>query len=318
MIDRTVSTIEARIRRRLRLRDLETLAAVAQHGSMAKAAVHLSISQPAISKAIAEMEHALGVPLFDRMAQGVEPTIYGQVALKWVAAIFDDLRQGAKEIEFLSDPTSGEVRIGAVEPMLGGFLAEVLKRLNDRFPRISFEVMQPVSLAQQRRELRERRVDLIVGRLADKDGSDEIASETLFEEPWSVVAGPNNPLTRRRKLRLSELTKEPWSLPPTDTVVSTYLARAFRAAGLEPPRAVVTCTSIQLHYALMADGPFLAIFPRSLLRFGRYRLPIKILPVQLPGPPPPVGITTLKGRTRSPIVNLFIAEARDVAKQLKD
>lgn len=318
MIGCPAATMDARIRRRLKLRDLDTLAAVARHGSMAKAAVQLAVSQPAVSKAVAEIEHILGVRLFDRAAQGVEPTPYGQVMLKWVAAVFDDLRQGVKEIEFLSDPTAGEVRVGAIEPMLGGFLAEVLKRVNRRFPRISFDVTQPVSLAQQRRELRERRVDLIVGRLAGDNLSDDIASEVLFEEPWSIVVGPTNPLLKRRKLNLADLLEQRWSLPPTDTVVSTYLARAFRSAGLEPPRSVVTCASIQMHYALMADGPFLAIFPRSLLRFGGYRMRLKVLPVHLPGPPPPVGITTLKKRTRSPVVDLFIAQAREIATQLQD
>jgi len=316
MIGRPFGELDAKIRRRLKLRNLDILAAVAQHGSMAKAAVQLAISQPAISKAIAEMELTLGVRLFDRTAQGVEPTLYGQVLLKWIAAVFDDLRQGVKEIEFLSDPAAGEVRIGAIEPMLGGFLPEILKRLNIRYPRITFDVAQPVSLAQQRRDLRERRVDLIIGRLASDDTSDDIASELLFDEPWSIVVGLNNPLTRRRRLKLADLLEEPWSLPPLDTVVRTYLAHAFRAAGLERPRSVVTCSSIQMHYALMVDGPFLAIFPRSLLQFAGRRMEVKVLPVQLPGPPPPVGITTLKRRTRSPVVDLFIQEARDLAKRL--
>ena len=68
--------------RRLKLRDLRILQAVAEHGSMAKAAEHLAISHPVISKAIAELEHTLGVQLFDRNARGVEPTIYGRELLK--------------------------------------------------------------------------------------------------------------------------------------------------------------------------------------------------------------------------------------------
>ena len=308
--------IDAAIRRRLKLRDLELLRAVAQHGSMAKAAMHQAVSQPAVSKTIAELERMLGVSLFDRTAQGVEPTLYGQVMLKWTAALFDDLRQGIKEIEFLSDPSAGEMRIGAVEPMLGGFLPEVLKRLTRQFPRVTIEITQPVSLDQQREDLHHRRVDLVLGRLAIHDTSDEIESESLFEEPWSIVAGPQNPLARRQKLELSDLLDEPWSLPPMDTVLATYLSRAFAAAGLEHPRSVVICTSIQMHYALISDGPFLAVFPRSILHFGKSRMPVKELPVHLPGFAPPVGITTLKRRTRNPLVERFIALAREVARQL--
>ena len=310
--------IEARLRKRLRLRDLELLSAVAQHGSMAKAAQHQAVSQPAVSKAIAELERTVGVTLFERTTRGVEPTLYGQVLLKWTAAIFDDLRQGTKEIEFLSDPTAGEIRIGAVEPMLGGFLPVVLRRLTHQFPRVTVDITQPVSLDQQHQDLRQRSVDLVLGRLAIDDTSEDLESELLFEEPWSIVAGTKNPVARRPKLDLADLLDEPWSLPPSDTVLTQYLLRGFAAAGVGPPRSVVTCTSIQMHYALISDGPFLAVFPRSLLKFGNFRTSLKVLPVQLPGFAPPVGITMLKRRIRHPVVDLFIEHARAVGKQLKD
>ncbi len=308
---------DARIRRRLKLRDLDTLITVAQCGSMAKAATQLSVSQPAVSKAVADMEHTLGVRLLDRTVQGVEPTLYGRVLLKWAAAIFDDVREGVREIEFLSDPTAGELRIGGTEPMFGGFLAAVILRINRQFPRIQFDVTQPVSLALQHRNLRERRVDLIVGRIMRDQLEDDLATEILFEEPWAVVAGLNNPLARRRKIAIAELIDEPWTLPPTETVVGTYLTRAFRDAGLDRPRTVVSCGSIQLHHALITEGPFLAVYPRSLLKFSAHRMPVKVLPVVLPGRPPPVGITTLKKRTLNPVTALFIAHAHEVAKPLR-
>jgi len=95
---------DARIGRKIKLRDLHILLAVVQAGSMAKAGIQLAISQPAVSKAIAEMEHALGVPLVDRGSRGVEPTSYGRAIIKRSLAVFDELKQGIKEIEFLSDP----------------------------------------------------------------------------------------------------------------------------------------------------------------------------------------------------------------------
>jgi DNA-binding transcriptional LysR family regulator len=97
-----------RIMQRLRLRDLRVFSAVAACGSMGKAAAQLAVSQPGVSKAIAAMEHTLGVPLLDRTPQGVEPTIYGRALLKWSNAFLDDLRQGVREIEYLTDPTAGE------------------------------------------------------------------------------------------------------------------------------------------------------------------------------------------------------------------
>jgi DNA-binding transcriptional LysR family regulator len=305
-------TIDARVRRRLKLRDFDTLLAVAEHGSMAKAAARLSVSQPTVSKSIADMEHALGVRLFDRTAQGVEPNQYGQALLKWAVAMVDDVKQGVDEIEFLADPTVGTLRIGAAEPMLGGFLAAVIARLNQRYPKITFEISQPPSFMHQRRDLLERRCDLVIGRVMNVDAEQEFATEILFEEPVLVVAGPQNPLVCRRKLRLAQLLDEPWTLPRLD-MAGSYLTEAFRTAGLPSPRNVVICGSIQMHQALLANGPFLAIFPRSLLRFGANHLNVKVLPVELPGRPPPVGITTVKNRTLHPLTQHFIACAREIA-----
>src|ERR1044072_8357251 len=93
---------DERVLRRLKLRDLRVLMAVAQSGSMGKTAAELAMSQPAVSKAIAEMEHALGVHLLNRTAQGVEPSLYGRALLKWATVVFDDLRQALREIEQLS------------------------------------------------------------------------------------------------------------------------------------------------------------------------------------------------------------------------
>jgi DNA-binding transcriptional LysR family regulator len=121
---------DERVLRRLKLRDLRVLMAVAQSGSMGKTAAELAMSQPAVSKAIAEMEHALGVHVLNRTAQGVEPTLYGHTLLKWATVVFDDLRQAVKEIEHLSDPASGSIRIGSTDAMLAAFLPAVIERFS--------------------------------------------------------------------------------------------------------------------------------------------------------------------------------------------
>src|SRR5450631_1788673 len=108
-----------RIGRRMKLHDLHVLMAVVQAGSMNKAAALLDTTQPAISKSIAELERTVGVRLLDRSAQGVEPTAYGRALLDGGTAVFDDLRQAVKNIEFLADPTVGEIRVGSNEAITG-------------------------------------------------------------------------------------------------------------------------------------------------------------------------------------------------------
>jgi DNA-binding transcriptional LysR family regulator len=127
-----------RIKSRLKLRELHTLETVVQSGSMARAAAYLGVSQSAVSKSITEMEHTLGVPLLDRTSRGVESTAYARILLKRSAAIFDELSQGLKEIEYLADPTSGELRIGTTEPMTA-IVATVIEQLSRQYPRMTFQ-----------------------------------------------------------------------------------------------------------------------------------------------------------------------------------
>ena len=304
-----------RVRRRLRLRDLDTLMAVAQTGSMAKAAVLLSVSQPAVSKAIAEMERTLGYRLLDRTAQGVEPNLYGRALLKCSTAVFDDLRQGLSELDFIADPTTGELRIGAAEPIVAGLLPVIMARLTRRHPRLTFHVTQLHSIPLFD-ELIERRADLIVARVFPSSLKDELEAEILFDEPQFVAAGLKNPWTRRRQIALAELVNEPWTLPDPNTFAGKLVGETFRACGLDYPHTRVVCNSIQMHNALLATGNYLAMYPRSMIRFASQRLSTRILPVRLPPRPAPVGIIRLKDRTISPVAQLFIECAREVARPL--
>src|SRR5436309_6642902 len=137
--------------RRLKLRDLRILMTVVECGTMGRAAERLAISQPVVSKAIADIEHALGVRLLDRSQRGVEPTSYGRALVKRGIAIFDEMRQGIEEIEFLSDPTAGEVRIGATDEINAAIVAPVIDRLSRQYPRMAFYVGAgvPATLRQE-------------------------------------------------------------------------------------------------------------------------------------------------------------------------
>ena len=115
-----------RIERRLKLHDLRVLMSVVEGGSMSKAAERLATSQPAVSRAIADLEYSLGVRLLDRSPQGIEPTPYGRALIKRVAAVFDELRLGVKDLEFLADPTAGEVRVAAPIALSTGYVAAAI------------------------------------------------------------------------------------------------------------------------------------------------------------------------------------------------
>src|ERR1700681_3866716 len=130
-----------RIGRRIKLRDLHILLAVVQCKSMAKAAQHLAISKPVVSKVIADLERVLGVRLLERDRHGAEPTIYGAALLKRGTTVFDELREGVKDIEFLTDPAAGEVRIGSNPFLAASFVSAVIDRMSRRYPRIVYHLV---------------------------------------------------------------------------------------------------------------------------------------------------------------------------------
>jgi len=95
------------------MRDLHVFFDVVQSGSMAKAAAQLRVKQPSVS---------------DRSPQGIRPTIYRDALIECGVAVFDQLKQGIGKIEFLSDPTTAEVRIGCVPSMAATLLPSVIRR----------------------------------------------------------------------------------------------------------------------------------------------------------------------------------------------
>src|SRR3954467_2531077 len=125
---------DRQIGRRLRLRDLHVFSTVAQCGSMSKAAAQLEVSPPTVSEIIANLEHGIGVRLLDRSPRGVEPTRYGHALLKRTLVVFDELKQGIKDIEYLSDPTLGEVRIACTTATMG-FIPQVVQCFAQQYPR---------------------------------------------------------------------------------------------------------------------------------------------------------------------------------------
>lgn len=305
---------ENRIGRRFRLRDLHILSTVVQWGSMAKAAKHLRMSQPSVSEAIAKLEDALRVRLLDRSTRGIEPTIYANALLKRGLVVFDELRQGIKDIEFLSNPTVGEVRIGCSESLMPGFLSAIIDRLSHRYPEIVVHVVDVQPTATRYRDLQERSVDLMLGRIFQPVVDDEIGAEVFFEDRYFVVAGAKSPWVRRRKIALAELVNEPWvHIPPTN-VFGSFLAGAFRAHGLELPQKGVHSFSHHLRYDLLSTGRFLTLMPGEVLRYNADRWALKALPIHLKIQPYGVAAFTLKKRTLSPVAALFIDQAREVAK----
>ena len=311
---------ERQLGRRLKLRDLHVFFAVAHRGSMAKAAVQLGVSAPTVSEVIANLEQGLGVQLFDRSPQGVEPTVYGRALLKRGLVAFDELKQGIRDIEFLSDPTVGELRIGCVESISATTLPLIIHRFSQQHPDVVFEV-EDIPRYTWEAKLRERALDLVLiqmgGRAAMESKSfSDLNVEILFNDQLVVAAGMQTRWARRRRIDLAELVNERWILPAPDTWNYDVLSEAFRARGLDMPKLTVNTLSVYLRTNLLVIGEFVTAFPLSLLHFHAHRFSLKVLPLDLPVRPWPVVLLTLKNRTLTPVVERFIECSRDVVKSI--
>lgn len=307
---------ESRLGHRLRVRDLYILSVVIKAGGMAKAARQLAMTQPSVSAAIANLEHVLGVRLLDRSRRGTEPTIYAAAILKRGVAVFDELKQIVRDINFLADPAKGELRIGCSESVNATVLPRFIEAFARRFPEVVVHVddVPPPAIASA--GLYERKFDIVFARLSpsapDLQADAGLSIEYLFNDPLVIVSGPDSRWARRRKIALAELMSEPWILTPPGTWNHVCIAEACRMQGLALPRARLLAFSTHLSRHFVANGDFLTTCARTVAD----ACSLKILPVELPDRPWMLALVTLRDRTLSPVAERFIECARSVSKEM--
>jgi DNA-binding transcriptional LysR family regulator len=310
------SSWETRIGRRIRLHDLHAFATVIQLGSISKAAVTLGVTQSAVSQLIADLEAALRVRLLDRSSRGVAPTAFGNVLLKRSRAALDELRHGVEEISFLSDQTTGAVRVGCPESISSAVLPPIAQLFFRQHPNAVLDV-DDVNFGRLA-PLLDRKIDLVIargGRGFDvQEIPDEVDVRTLFEDELVVAAGPNSRWFNRRRIELADIVRERWILTEPGIWNHLLITEAFAAHGLEAPNISMRTLSVHMRTQLIATGDFLTTLPRSVLHLYAERFSLKALPVDFPARPWPVSIIMLKQRSLSPIVHRFIQCAEDIAK----
>lgn len=309
----------AHIGRRLRLRDLGILMTVAREGTMAKAAHRLSVSQPAVSKAISDLEASLGLKLFDRDPKGVRPTLYGEALLGRSVAAFDELRQALQELDYLSRRTEGEVRLGCNESLAAALLPAVVRTLNEEHPGLTLHVTQMSRpITEEARRLRDRDVEFIVARGVFAVPEDDLNVELLFEEPLLLIAGAASRWVANPPRGLADLLDAPWVLYPPGEPPGTLVDDAFRAQGLPPPDRGVTTSSFYLRQQLLETGDYVTVAPRCMVAvFNARQSVVAKLPVDLGVSLRPVAIYTLRHRTLSPLAKMTIDTIRATSVGLR-
>jgi DNA-binding transcriptional LysR family regulator len=206
------------------------------------------------------------------------------------------VRQAVRDIEFLSDPATGEIKIGCPGG-IAAILLPIVEGFSRRYPSVAFDVREE-EIETLDSKLRNRELDFVVQRLRSyplADVSfDDFALETLFDDELVIVAGRSSPWAKRREILLSQLTDESWVLSGPPSWPHRIMSEAFAAQELGMPKIILKTYSVHIRANLVASGRFIATLPKSGARFYADRFSLKVLPIDLPVRPWPVVILTLK------------------------
>ncbi|HEY8480722.1 MAG TPA: LysR substrate-binding domain-containing protein [Spirillospora sp.] len=297
---------------RLKLRHLVLVVAIADHGSILRAAEHLRLAQPAVTRSLREVEDVLGVELFTRGPRGVTPTMFGDAFVEHARAVLAELRRAGERITGLADAEVGTVTIGTLLAGSNVLLPRAIAALKKDRPGITVIVQEATFDAQVPRLL-DGEIDLILGRLNPIGDLRGLRQITLYADPVRLVARRDHPARSLPSLGLADLLRYPWVFPLEQTALRTELEQVFRSEGLVPPSNLVECTSVLTVRTLVRDTDMIAALPELVARSDDGIAP---LPVPLETVRRQVGVTLPADRAPTPSARLMLDHLRREAAEL--
>ncbi|MBI3350068.1 MAG: LysR family transcriptional regulator [Burkholderiales bacterium] len=302
------------VRSHLKTRQLVLLVELGRHGSILHAAQAANLTQPAASKLLADLEHALGVKLFERLPRGVAPTWYGEVMIRRAGAALAELDAGHQEVMELLAGLSGRVAVGAVLTPSTTLLPAAVIALKARQPRVHVSIMvdtsKPMIQLLQKGEL-----DLVLGRVLDSESAAQLSFEPLTDEPHCLVVRAGHPLAGRGDLSLPELALQSWILPPSGSILRDRLTALFLTAGLDQPQQAVETLSLPVVTSLLAQSDMVSALPVELARPYLDTGLLTVLEVDLGLRMDAYGIVTRRGHQLSPGAELMLTCLREEVRR---
>lgn len=272
----------------LKLRHFEVLLAIARCGTLTAAADALGISQPAASQWLADMESALGVPLFIR-GRPLRQTPFAEAVLRHARRVLADAQRTQEEIEALRNGAVGRVRLGIMSAAAPILLPRVVRRLRESAPGLRLVVFEDIWAGLWPRFERDE-LDMLIGRPEGGMRSGAWPTERLYDDPHVVIAGPHHPLVRARRITWTDIARYPLILPPASTPLRGAIDATFVNAGLPMPQPWIESTSQSANYAVLRESDALAVSSRaSAHHFAALGL-VRALPVRLSTDVGPLGM----------------------------
>ncbi|WP_426107760.1 LysR substrate-binding domain-containing protein [Massilia sp. TSP1-1-2] len=302
------------VRSHLKTRHLVLLVELGRHGSIMHAAQAANLTQPAASKLLAELEHALGVQLFERLPRGVAPTWYGQVLIRRAGAALAEMDAAHQEVMELLSGLRGRVDVGCVLTPGASLVPEAVNLLKTRQPRVLVSISVDTSKLLVQR-LRAGELDVVVGRILDTEAAGELTFEPVTDEPHSLIVRAGHPLAGRTDLTLAELVLQGWILPPTGSILRDRLTAMFLSQGLEPPAETVETLALPVIANLLVGSNMVVALPQELVAPYLQNGILEVLPFDLGLRMEMYGIITRRHHQLSPGAEAMLASLREVTAQ---
>jgi DNA-binding transcriptional LysR family regulator len=304
------------LRANLKPRHFRLLVALDDLRHLGRVAQSLHVSQPAASLALRDIEKGLGVALFDRTPKGVAPNTYGECLIRHARNVLASLAQARDELNALQSGASGKVTVGALPAMRSGLLPHALALLKQQTPR-TLVIVQEGSMEIMMPALQRGAVDLIVGRLTADRQSGDFCEEPLYEGHNVVVIGPQHPLARRRRLAWRDLVEFPWVVPPMGSLSREPLEHVLHDSGLSLPANRIETMSIDVITGYLQLTNAIGLLSQAVARHYLEAGQLARLPLTLPDPQRPIGITWSSHRPLSSAAEFLRQKLREAAVALK-
>lgn len=295
--------------RRVRIRQLQIVVAVADHGSLLQAALHLGVNQPSITKMITSVEEIIGVQIFDRLPRGVMPNEFGKAFIASARRILAEIDRVETDIAQIADGRSGALAIGALPTAAAGLLPAVLPRFRQAYSGIAVSLIDGTT-NKLLPALQAGALDLVAGRLYETETKDDLRREVLYNEPLAIICRAGHPILRREMLEKEHIEACEFALPSPTQRLSQDVERAIAETGLTiglPLRS----TSLPCIREYVLGGDALTILPRLMVVGDLLRGTMDIVPFALRRQERPAGVITLRHRQISTAQKAFLDVLRD-------
>lgn len=293
---------------RIRLRHLHTFVAVAQQGTLGRAAETLNLSQPALSKTLNELEQLTGTRLFERGRLGAQLTLVGEQFLTHAVKVLDALNSAGQALNRKEGLNNDIVRIGALPTAALGILPTVIGQFHKQQKDITLQVAT-MNNTMLLAGLKSGEIDIGIGRMSDPELMSGLHYELLFLESLKLVVRPGHPLLQET-VTLSRVMEWPVVVSPKGTVPRQNAEALLQSQGCKMPAGCIETLSASLSRQLTVDFDYVWFVPSGAVKDDLRRGVLTALPIATQGAGEPIGILTRVDATLTPGTQTLLSAIR--------